>query len=144
MGRRTLSGLLGALAATACLSAAGAAVASDSCIEWKREHAQWMTEAVRLYLRAAPQAELDAALFELLQREAYMTSCDVSVRAARGELVGWRLVDRSPDEYGSAVLETVLACSGFDLDLRALFEREIAVAEPAPVRARYGPAARAR
>ena len=38
---------------------------------------------VKRYLGRAPQRELDEAVFELLQREAYLTSCDQSVRAAR-------------------------------------------------------------
>ena len=101
-------------------------MANDSCHEWKREHSSWMTEVVRLYLGGAPQAELDSAMFELLQREAYLTSCDVSVQKARGEMVSWRLLGRTPDEYGSAVLETVLDCSGFELDLRQRFESSAA------------------
>jgi hypothetical protein len=73
---------------------------------------------VRGYLGGAPQPELDVALFELLQREAWLTACDLSVEGARAELVGWRLVGRSPDHYATAVLESVLAQGGFDLDLR--------------------------
>jgi hypothetical protein len=66
----------------------------------------------------APRSELDAALFELLQREAWLTACELSVEGARAELVGWRLVGRSPDHYAGAVLESVLDQGGFDLDLR--------------------------
>jgi hypothetical protein len=73
---------------------------------------------MRRYLLGAPQRELDAAIFEMLQREAYLTSCDISVQGSRGVLVGWRLVGRSPDEYGSAVLEAVLERAGFDVGLR--------------------------
>jgi hypothetical protein len=104
--------------------AAGSATAGDSCRQWRSEHRDWKTEAIRLYLSGAPQREVDAALFELLQREAYLTSCEVSVEGARADLVGWRLVGRLPDEYGSAVLESVLERAGFDLDLRRLFEGE--------------------
>jgi len=73
---------------------------------------------VRGYLGGAPQSELDGALFELLQREAWLTACDLSVEGARAELVGWRLVGRSPDYYAAAVLESILAQGGFELDLR--------------------------
>jgi hypothetical protein len=71
------------------------------------------------YLRGAPQRELDEAVFEILQREAYLTSCDTSARSARGAMVGWRLVGRRPDEFASAVLESVLERSGFDVSLRS-------------------------
>jgi len=123
-------------AGVAVLFLATEGLANDSCHEWKREHSSWMTEVVRLYLGGAPQTELDAAMFELLQREAYLTSCDVSLQKARGEMVSWRLLGRTPDEYGSAVLETVLDCSGFELDLRQRFESSTAAAfRPAE---RYG------
>ena len=97
---------------------------TDPCREWQDEHGDWMARVVRLYLTGAPRQELDAALFELLQREAYLTSCDTSVQLARGDMVGWRLVDRAPGEYGSAVLESVLERAGFDVGLRQLFEVE--------------------
>jgi hypothetical protein len=66
----------------------------------------------------------------VLQREAYLTSCDISVDGGRDELVGWRLVDRLPEEYGSAVVESVLERAGFQIELRTLFEpgsRRVAV-----------------
>ena len=66
-----------------------------------------------------PSAELTKyAANAMLQREAYLTSCDISARGSRGVLVGWRLVGRSPDEYGSAVVEAVLERAGFDVGLR--------------------------
>jgi len=95
---------------------------NDSCREWRGEHRSWKTEALRRYLHGAPQRELDEAVFEVLQREAYLTSCDVSVEGGRDELVGWRLVGRMPEDFGSAVAESVLARAGFELDLRELFE----------------------
>lgn len=123
-----------AAAALPLLVSSAASADSDSCREWQREHKQWMTQAVARYLRGAPQSELDAAVFEVLQREAYMTSCDVVVAKGRKELVGWRLVGRNPDEYGSAVLETVLACAGFDVGLSSLLDGNAiaAAAPPAP------------
>jgi hypothetical protein len=119
----TFAGRIAAAACGAALAAAllGGGVAqagSDSCREWRREHCSWKAEIMRRYLTGAPQRELDAALFEMLQREAYLTSCEVSVQGSRGVLVGWRLVGRSPDEYGSAVLESVLERAGFDVGLR--------------------------
>ena len=137
--------VMGAACVATLLLGATAASANDSCREWKREHKQWMTAAVGRYLHGAPQAELDAAVFEVLQREAYLTSCEVSTETARNEMVGWRLVGRSPEDYGSAVLETVLACSGFDLDMRRRFAgslaRPVAATPPAP-RPRYNRRAR--
>jgi hypothetical protein len=107
------------------------------------EPRDWKTEVVRRYLHGAPQREVDDAIFEMLQREAYLTSCDVSVAAARGELVGWRLVGRMPEEYGSAVLESVLERAGFDLGLRSLFDGDqsamtAAARSPGPPKLRRG------
>lgn len=116
----TLSGVGGCVFAVLLFAAGGADAAVDSCREWRQEHLDWKTETLRRYLRGAPQRELDGALFELLQREAYLTSCDVSVRSGRDELVGWRLLGRAPEEYGSAVVESVLERAGFDVGLASL------------------------
>jgi hypothetical protein len=113
----------------AALLAAGAAAADDSCREWSDEHRRWTVQALRGYLTGAAQREMDEALFEVLQREAYLTSCDLAVSTARDELVGWRLVGRVPDEYGSAVAESVLDRAGFDLTLQSLFQRPAPTAE---------------
>jgi len=110
---------------------AAARADSESCHEWRQEHRSWKTQVLRRFLNGAPQPEVDAAVFELLQREAWLTSCDVSVRGGREALVGWRLVERLPDEYGSAVVESVLERAGFGLDMREIFERsEPALAAP--------------
>lgn len=128
--RRIFERSIGLAALLALLFVAGGAQAgNDSCREWEKEHCEWKARAINRYLRGAPQRELDEALFEILQREAYLTSCESSGRAARGALVGWRLVDRTPDEFGSAVLESVLARSGFDVGLRSRLSS--AIGEPA-------------
>jgi hypothetical protein len=114
-------GVAGAAIAASLFVASSAGAAGDSCREWRLEHRGWKTEALRRYLRGAPEREVDAAVFEMLQREAYLTSCEISVEGGRDELVGWRLVGRTPDEYGSAVAESVLGRAGFDLSLRSLF-----------------------
>ena len=116
--RRSCGAVLAADLAASLLVGAAAAGGDDSCREWEREHCQWKAEAMRLYLRGEPQRALDAAIFEMLQREAYLTSCEVSVQVSRDAMVGWRLVGRLPDDYGGAVLEAVLERAGFDLDLR--------------------------
>jgi len=121
----------GAVLGAAVFLAGVARAESESCREWRYEHRGWKTQVLRHYLNGAPQGEVDAAVFELLQREAWLTSCDVSVRGGRDELVGWRLVGRLPDEYGSAVVESVLERAGFGLDMREVFERSgPAVAPP--------------
>ena len=97
--------------------------ASETCREWAREHEDWKAEVVRLYLSSASDRELDGALFELMQREAYLTACPTPVQAQRPERIGWRLVGRPVDEYGSAVVESVLAQAGFDVALTGLFDR---------------------
>jgi hypothetical protein len=112
--------LLAILAASA-LAAHRAGAVPQSCRDWRGEHRRWTIEAVRLYLTGAPERELDGALFEMLQREAYLTSCDVTLAGARAELVGWRLLERTPEEYPSAVLESILERAGFDLELRRWF-----------------------
>jgi hypothetical protein len=58
----------------------------------------------------------------VLQREAYLTSCEISVDGGRQDLVGWRLVGRMPEEYGSAVVESVLERAGFATELRRHFQ----------------------
>lgn len=136
--KRMRSGMgsgLGCAALAAGLLLGGAASAdSQSCREWRQEHRGWKTEALRRYLRGAPQRDVDAAVFETLQREAWLTSCDVSVRIGRDELLGWRLVGRTPDEYGSAVAESVLDRAGFELELRGLFAQPDPPIAKAPVR----------
>lgn len=139
--RRRARGIGGTLIATGLLLSGGALAASEPCREWRAEHTRWKTEALRRYLRAAPQPELDAAVFEVLQRETYLTSCEVSVRAGRDDLVGWRLVGRLPEDYGAAVAESVLERAGFDLGLRGIFAEEparISVVRSRPGSAREG------
>jgi hypothetical protein len=115
----------GAFATTIlALLAADAAFASETCREWAREHEDWKAQVVRLYLRGASSRELDSALFELMQREAYLTACPAPVQAQRPERIGWRLVGRPVEEYGSAVVESLLDQAGFDVELRTLFEAE--------------------
>jgi len=120
---RSLAGSPSAVALTVALMAAllggGAAHADDdTCRVWLREHCDWKAKAISRYLKGAPQRELDVAIFEMLQREAYLTSCEVSAQVSRAPMVGWRLVGRTPDDYGSAVLESVLERTGLDMDLR--------------------------
>jgi hypothetical protein len=119
----------GRAAATVLVAQVAAAAAhADVCDDWLRQHVQYEAEIVRGYLTGASQESLDNAVFELLQREAYLTSCDLSVDFARRELVGYRLAGRTPDEYGAAVVESVLEKGGLDLGLRSLLP---AHAEPA-------------
>ena len=122
-------------AAALLLGANGARAETDSCREWQKEHCEWKARAIQRYLGGAPQRELDEAVFEILQREAYLTSCDVSARASRGALVGWRLVGRTPDDFGSAVLESVLERSGFDVGLRSRLSGVLdePARQPAPI-----------
>ncbi len=125
------------------LVAPAAAKESESCRQWRGEHRGYEVEVVRLYLTGATQRALDEAVFELLQREAYLTSCEQSVRAARVDLVGWRLVGRVPEEYPSAVVESLLARAGFDVSLDALLSGAVGVAyRPAPPARTRGPRAR--
>jgi hypothetical protein len=106
------------------LASTAAQAANDPCSEWQAEQTYWKARVLQLYLSGAPQRPLDEALFELMQREAYLTSCPDPVEVQRAERVGWRLVGRAPDEYGSAVAESVLEQAGFPVDLRRLFDAE--------------------
>ena len=114
--------------------------------EWRQDHFAWKAEALRRYLNGASPREVEAAVFEVLQREAYLTSCEISVRNGRDELVGWRLMDRIPEEYGSVVVESVLERAGFDLGLESIFSapRERVAQAPVRPRARYGRGVRTR
>lgn len=115
------SGVGGALLVAALFITGVAQAQTESCREWRGEHRIWKTETLRRSLRGAPQLEVDAAVFEVLQREAYLTSCETSIEGGLNALIGWRLVGRFSDEYGIAVIESVLERAGFTLDLRVLF-----------------------
>ncbi len=115
--------------AVLCVATSAGAV-SETCREWQDEHAAWKARVLRLALVDAPRRTLDEALFELVQREAYLTSCPARVDAQRPEMIGWRLVDRSPEEYPSAVVESVLAESGMALDVRSWFGPMLSQAAP--------------
>jgi hypothetical protein len=118
--------------AVALAGGAGTAWAdSPSCREWRGEHLEWKAEVVHRYLGGAPQRAVDEAVFEMLQREAYLTACEIPVEMARWEMVGWRLSGRAPDEFGTAVLESVLDQAGFDVGLRAMFAKELPAATAA-------------
>jgi hypothetical protein len=117
-----------ALAIAGALGPHAARASDEPCREWRAEHGRITAELLRAWLTGAPQRELDAAVFELLQREAWLASCDLEDAALRGELVGWRLVGRSPDRYGAAVVESVLERAGFDPALGHLFRRRAAAA----------------
>lgn len=110
---------------------AAAPASADSCREWQAEHRQWKTEVVRRYLDGSSRRDLDTAVFEMLQREAYLTSCDLPVSRARQTLVGWRLVGLGPDDYGRAVVESLLAEAGLELQVRSWFGAMLSQA-PAP------------
>ena len=107
-------GLLLILATVLAGSAAGA---TEPCRNWHAEHAEHKAKVLGLHLRGASQARIDAAMFDLLQREAPLTSCGVDSRSGRPELVGWRIVGRPRGAYASAVVESVLSMAGFELDL---------------------------
>jgi len=115
--------MLAALAVAAVLGPHAARAAEEPCREWRVEHRRLTSEVLRAWLAGAPQRELDGFVFELLQREAWLTSCDLPVEAAREELVGWRLVGRAPDHYGAAVVESVLERAGFDPALKHIFRK---------------------
>ena len=146
LGTRIARGIGGAALAAGLLLAGSAAADNESCREWRQDHLAWKTEVLRRYLKGASQRDVDAAVFEVLQREAYLTSCEISVRSGRDELVGWRLVDRNPEEYGSVVVESVLDRAGFDLGLESIFSapRERVAKAPVRPRARYGRGVRTR
>jgi len=103
------------------LGAAAPASADSSCREWQAEHRHWKAEVVRRYLGGSARQALDTAVFETLQREAYLTSCNLPVRSAREAFVGWRLVGIGPDDYGRAVVESLLAEAGLELQVRSWF-----------------------
>lgn len=117
--RRRLAALAAAGLATGVAAAASAA--SDPCRDWEDEHTDYKARVVHGYLTSAPQGQLDADVFELIQREAYLTSCPDSVAAERSHRVGWRLVGLGTDGYAGAVVDSVLEQGGFALDLRPLF-----------------------
>ncbi len=137
----TIAALCAALFASA-LVAPESRADSDACREWRTEHREWKVEALQAFLRGRPRAAQDETLFEVLQREAYLTSCEPDLRATRSEMVGWRLVGRSADEYPVVLTESVLAAGGFDLGLRRLGAVGAADARPPRLRPGRYPVAR--
>ena len=119
MRRRLL--LLSAAAVTAVVLAASASSASETCREWWRDHENWKARVVALYLGDATQLELDAAMFEVVQLEAYLTACEGPVPGQRARLVSHRTLHRPVDEYAATVPESLLEQSGFDLSLDEFF-----------------------
>ncbi|MDJ0787853.1 MAG: hypothetical protein QNK05_13670 [Myxococcota bacterium] len=111
-----------ALALSLCLAASStaASAASEACREWWNEHQSWKAEVVHRHLAGHSQRALDEAVFELLQREAWLTSCERSARLGRDRLVGFRLVGQLPENYSGVVVETILEQAGFDLELQRL------------------------
>jgi hypothetical protein len=103
-----------------CLMAS-ASHASDTCREWWREHESWKARVVALYLGDGSQQELDAAMFEVIQLEAYLTACEGPLPGLRARLVANRTIDRPVDEYAAAVAESLLEQAGFDLSLESYF-----------------------
>ena len=124
MKRIALAGLLGLLAALLPVVPEGVAHGGSSCNEWRGEHRELKAQAAGLFLSGAPQARLDAVLFDLLQREAYLTSCQTSLERDRPEMVGWRVVGRPTEQFAGAVLESILEQAGFDVSLESLAPRE--------------------
>ena len=96
--------------------------AADNLWIVDRDHAQMLLYTSTSTAVVYPLL-LDASLFELLQREAWLSSCELSPDASREELVGWRLVGRTPDLYAAAVVESVLERGGFDPGLGHIFRR---------------------
>jgi len=130
------AGAGGAVLVSGLIGTGVASASTDTCREWRDEHRRWKREALTRVLLGAPERDVDAAIFEVLQREAYLTSCEISLEGGRDELVGWRLVGRPPEEYGSVVAESLLERAGFDLDLKPLFVSE-PVVEPRRSRPRF-------
>ena len=56
---------------------------------------------------------LDEAMYEVLQREVFLSACMVSTAKRRAEHIGWRLVGRLPSEYAQVVIESMLEEAGF-------------------------------
>ena len=99
------------------LLAGAAAEASQTCREWWHDHEEWKAQVIGLYLSDASQREVDEAMFELVQLEAYLTACAGPLPAQRARLVSHRTLGRPVDEFAAAVAEGVLEQSGFDLSL---------------------------
>jgi hypothetical protein len=139
--RRRVRSFVGVFLLAATAGPGAARALEESCREWRAEHRRFTAEVLRAWLRGTPQHELDEAVFELLQREAWLSSCDLPLESARSELVGWRVVGRAPDDYAGAVVESVLERADFDPALGHLFRR--AQPEPLPAQGREAAAQRA-
>ena len=134
--------MIGLCMAVLLVTGQGAGATSETCREWWGEHDEWKARVVRLYLSDASPRELDAAVFELVQREAYLTVCATPVPAQRSRMIAWRTLDRPVDEYGTAVVESVLDQAGFDLSLDSVFRPVESARRPGRMRTSRSSAAR--
>lgn len=102
-----------------------AAAEDDICKTWVREHCMAKAEYIRLYLDPSVSAEkLDRRLYDMLQLESYLLSCNLPEQRRRRSLVGWRLIDKSADSFGQAVLASAYAEAGLELHPRSVFGSE--------------------
>jgi len=117
---RIPTAVLGAAAAALLVSSPITARAEDDiCKTWVKEHCMKKADYIRLYLdSSASMAALDRNLYEMLQLESYLLSCNMPEQRLRRSLVGWRLTGKSPDEYGQAVLASAYAEAGLELHPR--------------------------
>jgi hypothetical protein len=119
-------------------------LASETCREWWREHQNWKAKALAFYLSDASQRELDAAMFEVVQLEAYLTVCEGAPPGKRARLVSQRTVGRPVDEYAATVAESLLEQAGLDLSLESvLMPGEHAQYSGVPARESFRAAAQA-
>jgi len=123
-----------ALALLLSLSASASSASADSCRGWQVEQREAGERVLGLYLSGAPDRQLDLAMFELLQKEAYLTACPLSVEFARSYLVGWRLVGRPRSDFASAVVDSLLGRAGYDVELAGLLGSSEVLAIRAPAK----------
>lgn len=118
--------LLAATAFAAMVLAPRPARAEDDiCKTWVREHCMAKADYIRLYLDpSVSAAALDRRLYELLQLESYLLSCDIPEQRLRRSLVGWRLIGKPADSFGGEVFASAYAEAGLQLNPRSVFGDE--------------------
>ncbi|MEE8312638.1 MAG: hypothetical protein V3R77_10280 [Candidatus Binatia bacterium] len=118
--------LLAATAFAATVAAPTPARAEDDiCKTWVREHCMAKADYIRSYLDPSVPAEaLDRRLYEMLQLESYLLSCNIPEQRLRRSLVGWRLIGKSPDSFGREVFASAYAEAGLELSPRSVFGEE--------------------
>ena len=90
----------------------------ETLVETLEKGDQSLEESLKSFERGVEltrlcQRSLDEAVYELLQRELFLSACPMPTSRMRAERVGWRMLGRQAPEYPQIVVESFLEQAGF-------------------------------